>query len=298
MNIGNINPLRGPEDNSPVHRAPMTPAQFMAATGMSLPKDMFRAVSNPTQAEAAIESEEAPAAESRPERPRKSLSEARENLKSGMGRLKDQSEDDKAALREIARTVDSRTDLLSAEKEWLFASEVLVYSADQAMKMTSPEKHGQPWSPKQEERLKALSATFEGARDTVEALSPKLEKPDTGKETFATSPLGLTLKGEALANVADDDPLVAELPAKYRVAPTQNQEPPPVDNTPPPEKPDPLVKIWESRRQESQEMFNDYKTLMQKTTEWKQRILASRIAFFWRVYGMHNNFLSGAYRRG
>jgi len=299
VNIGNINPLRGPEESGAPAPVRVPPAHFFhTSTGMSLPKDLFNALPGkmaPQTDAARVEAPEGPEAPAAAA-PRKSLSEARESFRSSLSVLKDQSDDDKAALREIAKTVDLRTDLRSGEKEWLFASEVLVYCADNVMKMTSPEKRGQPWTGMQEDRFRALAATFEGAKDTTEALSPKIEKPDTKAETFATSPLGLTLKGEALAKLPDSDPLVAELPPKYRTA--SNQEPP--ANTPPEEPPvetDPLVRIWESRRQESQEMFNDYKTLMQKTSEWKARILASRISFFWRVYGMHAGVIAESWRR-
>lgn len=298
MNIGNINPLRGPEENGAPAPVRVQPAQFFqSATGMSLPKDLFNALSGTMVSQAGVASDAAPAAapEAPAVAPRKSLSEARESFRSSLAVLKDQSDDDKAALREIAKSVDLRTDLRSGEKEWLFASEVLVYCADNVMKMTSPEKRGQPWTGGQEARFRALAATFEGAKDTTEALSPKIEKPDTKAETFATSPLGLTLKGEALAKLPDSDPLVAELPPKYRTSPSQETpvNEPPAD----PGETDPLVRIWESRRQESQAVFNDYKTLMQKTSEWKARILASRISFFWRVYGMHAGFIAETWRR-
>ncbi|MBT9583622.1 hypothetical protein IV102_09735 [bacterium] len=206
----------------------------------------------------------------------KSLAECRDEFKARLSKLKYQNDDDKAAVRELAQSVNDRTDLNSKEKEWLFANEMMAYTADIAMQMTGWEKKGQPWTPKQQERFEAITETFAAAKGVSEAVTPLVEKPDVKAPAFEAEN-----KAESKAEGT-----------------TKSAEP--SANTPPPANEgssDPIVRIWESRRQEAQDVFNDYKAMMQKITEWKQRIMASRLAFFWKVYGMHAGVIGETWRK-
>ena len=271
MNIGNINSVRGLEEVGPIRSNPVVQRPLLNnETSAPLPQDSIRVQG---------------AAQQQPEVQPKSLSQCRDEFKSGLSKLKNQSDDDKATVRELAQLVNQRTDLNSKEKEWLFASEMANYTADAAMTMTSWDKKGQPWTPKQQERFEAVTQTFKAAKELIEAVTPMVEKPDAKVPGFEAAAPGEALKAE---------------PAEQ--TPPSNQPPadvPPGDTPPtdPPVSSDPLVRIWESRRQEAQDVFNDYKAMMQKISEWKERILASRIAFFWKCYGMHSGVISESWRR-
>jgi hypothetical protein len=290
VNIGNINSLRGPEEVSSVRSTPvLRPAPLMGSA--PLPNDSVRVDgSAPTQ-----------------ETSGKPLSQARDEFKVGLAGLKNQSDDDKSAIRDIARMVDERTDLNSKEKEWLFATEMGVYTADAAMSMTSLEKKGQPWTAKQQSRFEALTQTYAAAKGVAEAVTPMVARPDNAPAFEAAGP-GAPLKAAATP--------LSPAPLQPAVAAAPLQPAPPLGvvnagagstpaaaagDTPPANPPaapkDPLVAIWESRRQEAQDVFNDYKALMQKMNDWKARIIASRIAFFWKVYGAHTTFLSDGWKR-
>lgn len=262
MNINNVN------STTPVV-APQVPL-FTPTTMGPPPKDPqdLRVKGNLQPAEAAQEVKTRP------------IDECRDAFKTGLANLKGQTDDDKQAIRDIAKMVNERSDLNSKEKEWLFATEMIAYTADAAMTMTGWEKKGQPWTPKQQDRFSALTETHAAAKDLVAAVTPLVEKPDTQPQV----------------------PTLAEkLKAAEPATPAASASPAPAENAPPSNTPpgssDPLVRIWESRRQEAQDMMNDYKALMQKITEWKQRILASRIAFFWKVYGAHTGFLNDSWRK-
>lgn len=292
MNIGNINSLRGPEEVGSVRSTPvLRPAPLVGSA--PLPNDSVR-VEGPSAIEA-------PSG--------KPLSEVRDEFKVGLGKLKNQSDDDKSAIRDIARMVDERTDLNSKEKEWLFATEMGAYTADAAMSMTSLEKKGQPWTAKQQSRFEALTQTYAASKGVADAVTPMVARPD-GAPSFEAAGPGAPIK--AAATPLSPAPLqpAAAVPlqpappigvptaaANAATAPAAADSNAPSGNTPPAAPKDPLVAIWESRRQEAQDVFNDYKALMQKMTEWKQRIIASRIAFFWKVYGAHTTFLSDGWKR-
>ncbi|MBN9419950.1 MAG: hypothetical protein J0I12_31130 [Candidatus Eremiobacteraeota bacterium] len=293
MNIGNINSLRGPEEVSSVRSTPvLRPAPLLGSA--PLPNDSVRV--------------EGPGATEAPSG--KPLSEVRDEFKVGLGKLKNQSDDDKSAIRDIARMVDERTDLNSKEKEWLFATEMGAYTADAAMSMTSLEKKGQPWTAKQQGRFEALTQTYAAAKGVADAVTPMVARPDSTPSFEAAGP-GAPIKAAttplspAPLQPAAAVPLQPAPPigvptaagATAAAAPAAADSNAPSGNTPPAAPKDPLVAIWESRRQEAQDVFNDYKALMQKMTEWKQRIIASRIAFFWKVYGAHTTFLSDGWKR-
>ena len=59
---------------------------------------------------------------------------------------------------------------------------------------------------------------------------------------------------------------------------------------------DPLAAMWESRRQEAQDVRDDWLTMQQKIQQSKERIYLSRLAFFWKVSGMHTGFLNETWR--
>ena len=262
MNIKNINSLTSPTSASqvPVFR----PAK---AESEPLPQDSVRVNGAPQAAG--------------PEVRQKSLAECRDEFKAKLSKLKYQNDDDKAAVRELAQSVNDRTDLNSKEKEWLFANEMMAYTADTAMQMTGWEKKGQPWTPKQQERFEAITETFAAAKGVSEAVTPLVEKPDMKAPTF-----------EAAAK--------AENKTESKTESTTKSPEPSANNTAPPANEgssDPIVRLWESRRQEAQDVFNDYKAMMQKITEWKQRIMASRLAFFWKVYGMHAGVIGETWRK-
>lgn len=285
MNIGNINSVRGPEEVSSVRSTPvLRPAPLTGSA--PLPNDSVRVDgSAPTQ-----------------ETNGKSLSQARDEFKVSLAGLKNQSDDDKSAIRDIARSVDERTDLNSKEKEWLFATEMGVYTADAAMTMTSLEKKGQPWTAKQQSRFEALTQTYASAKGVAEAVTPMVARPDS-TPTFEAAGPGTPLKAAAPLSPAPLQPAAAvplQPAPPLGVVPGASATPAPAENAPPtpPATPkDPLVAIWESRRQEAQDVFNDYKALMQKMNDWKARIIASRIAFFWKVYGAHTTFLSDGWKK-
>lgn len=268
MNINPLNSPRGPEAVGPV--GPVIPRFLGHQTFMANPTDSVK-VDGPS----AVES-------SQPSVDPKKLAKLRDDFKSSLSKLKGQTEDDKVAVRDLARMVNERTDLNSKEKEWLFAQEMIAYSSDVAMQMTGWEKKGQPWTPMQQSRFEAVSETFAAAKGLSEAITPLVAKPD--------------------GSLPPSQPVApAQEPASSASATSSNASPPP-GNAPPAQEPpvapkDPLVEIWEMRRQEAQDMFNDYKAMMQKITEWKQRILASRISFFWKVYGMHSGFIAESWRR-
>ncbi len=300
MNIGNINSVRGNEEISSVRSTPVL--KPMPLTGSApLPNDSVRV--NGAQGTSAPDP--------------KLLSQAREGFKVNLGNLKGQSDDDKSAIRDIARMVDERVELNSKEKEWLFATEMQAYTADAAMSMTSLEKKGQPWSPKQQSRFEALTGTYATAKGVAEAVTPMVARPDSVTPSFDAAGPGSQVKAAAVAPLApaplQPAPPVAAAPlqpappapaglqpapapAAGGNTPPSNPGAPPA-NTPPAPPKDPLVAIWESRRQEAQDVFNDYKALMQKISDWKARIIASRIAFFWKVYGAHTNFLSDGWKK-
>lgn len=288
MNIGNINSVRGPEEISSVRSTPvLRPAPLTGSA--PLPNDSVRVNGSASTQETGG----------------KTLSQARDEFKVGLAGLKNQSDDDKSAIRDIARMVDERTDLNSKEKEWLFATEMSAYTADAAMSMTSLEKKGQPWTANQQSRFDALTKTYAGAKGVAEAVTPMVARPD-GAPSFEAAGPGAPIKAAAAPlTPAPLQPAVALQPAPPIGVPTTaasatpgtTDANPPAGNTPPAPPKDPLVAIWESRRQEAQDVFNDYKALMQKMTEWKQRIIASRIAFFWKVYGAHTTFLSDGWKR-
>ncbi|MFN8606554.1 MAG: hypothetical protein U0931_03415 [Vulcanimicrobiota bacterium] len=305
MNIGNINSLRGPEEVSSVRSTPVLKPMPLAGSS-PLPSDSVRVAAG-TQ-------------ESQPVGDAKPLSQAREAFKVNLANLKGQNEDDKNAIRDIARSVDERPDLNSKEKEWLFATEMGAYTADAAMTMTSLEKKGQPWTQKQQERFDALIQTYGAAKGVAEAVTPMVARPDSGTPSVeAGAAAGTPVKAAAPLTPAPLQPAVPlqpapslaaaplqPAPAGLQPAPTPassgGAQPPadpnaPPANTPPAPPKDPLVAIWESRRQEAQDVFNDYKALMQKIADWKARIIASRIAFFWKVYGAHTNFLSDGWKK-
>ena len=221
------------------------------------------------------------------EAPAKSVKELRADFQKHLRVLKDQTDDDKAFLVELHKRVDARTDLNKNEKEWLFVTEIQGYTAGEAMKMTSWEKKGQPWTPTQESRFKALSGTYGAAKELVAAITPLVEKPDATLPSFEAAAPG----SEVTKSVA---PAVSAAPASNAPPANNAGETPPAE---PPESPDPMVRIWEARRREAQDLANDFKTMLQKTAEWKQRILASRLAFFWKYYGMHANFIADSWRR-
>jgi len=227
----------------------------------------------------------------------KPLSQCREEFKSNLAGLKGQTDDDKVSIRDIARSVDERTDLNSKEKEWLFATEMGVYSADAAMTMTSLEKKGQPWTTNQQSRFEALTGTYAAAKGVAEAVTPMVAKPETQPPSLEAAAPGQPIKAAGPLTPAPLQPAVAAS-APLQPAPLATGAVPETDPNAPPAPPkDPLVAIWESRRQEAQDTFNDYKALMQKMTDWKARIIASRIAFFWKVYAAHTNFLSDGWKR-
>jgi hypothetical protein len=269
VHIGNINSVRGPEEIRPSQVPVFRP--LGNETSVPLPQDSIRVQGAPLQTEPQVKT--------------KSLAECRQEFKASLSRLKGQSDDDRAAIRQLAQQVNDRTDLNSKEKEWLFANEMLAYTADAAMQMTGWEKKGQPWSPKQQDRFEAVTETFASAKGLSEAVTPMVEKPDTKLPGFEAAIPGQTLKSEAPASTSASS------------APVPTNQAPPAGDTPPAESSDPLVRIWESRRQEAQDVFNDYKAMMQKITEWKQRILASRLAFFWKVYGMHSGVIGETWRK-
>ncbi|MBS2036190.1 hypothetical protein JST97_14465 [bacterium] len=291
MNIGNINSVRGNEEIGSIRPTPgLKP---MPLTGSApLPNDSVRVnAADPSQ----------PAGDA------KKLSKAREDFKVNLANLKGQSEDDKSAIRDIARSVDERPDLNSKEKEWLFATEMGAYTADAAMSMTSLEKKGQPWTPKQQSRFEALIQTYGAAKGVADAVTPMVARPDSAAPSFDAAAPGAQVKAAAPLAPAPLQPAPLQ-PAPLAAAPLQpapaaNSAPASTDataaqgNTPPAPPKDPLVAIWESRRQEAQDVFNDYKALMQKISDWKARIIASRIAFFWKVYGAHTNFLSDGWKK-
>ncbi len=285
MNIGNINSLRGPEEIGSIRSTPvLRPAPLTGSA--PLPNDSVRMDGS------------APAQETSG----KPLSQARDEFKTGLAGLKSQSDDDKSAIRDIARRVDERTDLNSKEKEWLFATEMGAYTADAAMSMTSLEKKGQPWTAKQQSRFEALTKTYAGAKGVAEAVTPMVARPDSTPSFEAAGPGAPIKAAVAPLTPAPLQPAVALQPAPPVGVPTAAAGATAASadasgNTPPSPPKDPLVAIWESRRQEAQDVFNDYKALMQKMTEWKQRLIASRIAFFWKVYGAHTNFLSDGWKR-
>ncbi|MBX3168302.1 MAG: hypothetical protein KF760_12870 [Candidatus Eremiobacteraeota bacterium] len=280
MNIGNINSVRGPEEIGSIRSTPvLRPAPLLGSA--PLPNDSVRVNgSAPVQ-----------------ETGGKPLSQVRDEFKVGLAGLKNQSDDDKSAIRDIARMVDERTDLNSREKEWLFATEMGAYTADAAMSMTSLEKKGQPWTAKQQSRFEALTQTYAAAKGVAEAVTPMVARPDSAPSFEAAGP-GAPIKAAAPLTPAPLQPAppigVPTAAASATPAADGNAQ---AGNTPPAPPKDPLVAIWESRRQEAQDVFNDYKALMQKMTEWKQRIIASRIAFFWKVYGAHTTFLSDGWKR-
>lgn len=283
MNIGNINSVRGPEEVSSVRSAPLRPLNLSGSA--PLPNDSVR-VNGVSPA--------------KPESTGKPLSQCREEFKTNLAGLKGQTDDDKAAIRDIARSVDERTDLNSKEKEWLFATEMGVYTADAAMTMTSLEKKGQPWTAQQQSRFEALTGTYAAAKGVAEAVTPMVAKPDSQPPSFEAAAPGQPIKAAPLTPAPLQPVAVATVP--LQPAPLASGTAPPADPNAPPATPpappkDPLVAIWESRRQEAQDTFNDYKALMQKMTDWKARIIASRIAFFWKVYAAHTNFLSDGWKR-
>ncbi len=290
MNIGNINSLRGPEEVGSVRATPvLRPAPLTGSA--PLPSDSVRV-------EGAAPAQETSG---------KPLSQVRDEFKVGLSNLKNQSDDDKSAIRDIARMVDERTDLNSKEKEWLFATEMGAYTADAAMSMTSLEKKGQPWTAKQQSRFEALTQTYAAAKGVTEAVTPMVARPDSAPSfeaagapiTPSTTPLTpAPLQPAAAVPLQPAPPIGVPTAAASAATATSGAEASAqTGNTPPAAPKDPLVAIWESRRQEAQDVFNDYKALMQKMTEWKQRIIASRIAFFWKVYGAHTNFLSDGWKR-
>ena len=297
MNIGNINSVRGNEEVSSIRSTPVL--KPMALTGSApLPNDSVRVNGAPG---------------SQPATDPKLLSQAREAFKVNLSNLKGQSDDDKGAIRDIARMVDERVELNSKEKEWLFATEMGAYTADAAMTMTSLEKKGQPWTATQQSRFEALTKTYAAAKGVAEAVTPMVARPDSGTPSFDAAGPGTQVKAAAPLAPAPLQPAppVAAAPLQPAPpapagllpapAPAGGTQPPADPNAPPATPPappkDPLVAIWESRRQEAQDVFNDYKALMQKISDWKARIIASRIAFFWKVYGAHTNFLSDGWKK-
>jgi len=292
VNIGNINSLRGPEEISSVRSTPvLRPAPLTGSA--PLPNDSVRVDGSAATKETSG----------------KPLAQARDEFKVGLADLKNQSDDDKSAIRDIARMVDERTDLNSKEKEWLFATEMGVYTADAAMSMTSLEKKGQPWTAKQQSRFEALTKTYAGAKGVAEAVTPMVARPES-TPTFEAAGPGAQVKAAAATPLspAPLQPAVAAAPLQpapplgvVNPAAGGAAAPAAADGNAPPATPappkDPLVAIWESRRQEAQDIFNDYKALMQKMNDWKARIIASRIAFFWKVYGAHTTFLSDGWKR-
>ena len=276
MKIGNVNSVRGPEEVGPA-RVAQTPRPPVGPSVVPLPQDSIRLKG---------------ASSAEPEVKQKSLAECREAFKAGLTNLKGQTDDDRAAIKDLAKMVNDRPDLNSKEKEWLFATEMITYTADVAMQMTGWEKKGQPWTPKQQARFEGVSQTFAAAKDVVAAVTPMVEKPDGSLPSFESASAGEGLRAAPL-NTA---PLSGSVAAS-NVAVTNTA--PPADSTPPANgvSSDPLVRIWESRRQEAQDMFNDYAAMMQKVSEWKARICASRISFFWKVYGAHAGFLNDSWKK-
>lgn len=298
MNIGNINSVRGNEELGSIRPTPVL--KPMPLTGSApLPNDSVRVnATEPSQ----------PLGDAKP------LSQAREEFKVNLANLKGQSDDDKNAIRDIAKMVDERVDLNSKEKEWLFATEMGAYTADAAMSMTSLEKKGQPWTAKQQGRFEALIQTYGAAKGVAEAVTPMVARPDSGAPSFDAAAPGSQVKAATPLQPAPLQPAppVATVPLQPAPAVAGGLQPAPAPsggaqapadpnappgNTPPAPPKDPLVAIWESRRQEAQDVFNDYKALMQKIADWKSRIIASRIAFFWKVYGAHTNFITDGWKK-
>lgn len=259
MNIGNINSVRGPEEVKSV-RIPPQVAPFRPIADAPLPKDS-------AQVEGAAPAE--------PAAPQKSLSELRADFKASLGQLSGQNDEDKQAVKDIAKEVDKRADLNSKEKEWLFATEVFAYTTDVAMQMTGWDKKGQPWTPKQQTRFEAISTTNGAAQALMAAVEPTIAKPESPPPFESGVPGNNTASESGNSDPAKNDPA--------------NPAPQPSS--------DPLVRIWESRRQEAQDMYNDYKAFIQKMNDWKARIAASRIAFFWKVYNMHAGFIADSWRK-
>jgi len=270
VNINPLNSPRGSEAVSPI--APIMPRFLGNQTFVANPTDSVK-VDGPASAEA-----------SQPSVDPKKLAKLRDEFKSSLSRLKGQTEDDKVAVRDLARMVNERSDLNSKEKEWLFANEMIAYTSDVAMQMTGWEKKGQPWTPMQQSRFEAVSDAFAAAKGLSETITPLVAKPD------GSLPPGQPVPAQESASAGNASS--SSVPSSD--APPSNAPP---AQEPPPAPKDPLVEIWEMRRQEAQDMFNDYKAMMQKITEWKQRILASRISFFWKVYGMHAGFIAESWRR-
>lgn len=279
MNLGSIGGVQGlrPLEEVGAVRPAITPQMPKVPAETSVPARDFVSV-------------EGAAA---PEAPPKSVKELRADFQKQLRVLKDLTDDDKAFLVDLHKRVDARADLNKNEKEWLFVSEIQGYTAIESMKMTSWDKKGQPWTPTQENRFRTLAGTNAAAKDLVGAITPLVEKPDSALPSFeAAAPGGATLKAAA------PEPAPFNNAAPGNGSETGNT-PPPGNETPvePPPSPDPMVRIWEARRREAQDMATDWQSVLQKTSDWKQRIFASRLAFFWKIYGMHCGYLNDSWRR-
>jgi hypothetical protein len=280
VNIGNIKNLRPMEElgavrplpKFPPAEAPVAPnPQDQVEMGLGLPAP---GVSDPVVAEGAAV-------------PQKSISELTRDFVAQVANLKSQSPEDHAYLQEAFKAVDARKDLNSNERKYLFAVEVQAYALQESKEMTKAELKGQPTTPKEGTRFRALADSFGAAKDLLTALEPKVAKPDSTPPTFEAAVPGEGLKAVSGAPAASATPSSAPAPAADGSVPPPAPEP----------SSDPMVRIWESRRQESQDMANDFKTLLQKTTEWKQRIFASRLAFFWKIYGMRAGYIAESWRK-
>ena len=195
---------------------------------------------------------------------------------------------DGQALAALRKEVDEKIDLSSKEKEFDFALGVSLYALDNAAKVAKS-----PDGITQSERLGGLNQTYQAAKDLHNLLSPHIVAPEGVKTGTAVPPsFDLGTPGSLASNSASD-PVAA--PNNNSAAPP----PPGNDGTQPPiepVKPDPgelALKLYQSRQEEAQDAFKDWKNVMQKMSDWKQRIAASRMAFFWRIYNMHADFISG-----
>lgn len=285
--------------NTPVSKAQdVTPAAAPSVRPVTPRDPRFNAtfgIRDSSQVELPGKVEQAPPA------PEKSVSELRSEFKSSRASLRLQNEDDRAVVDHIRKMVDGRSDLSSKEKEWLYAAELHAYSSDQVMRMTGWEKREQPWSPKQEERFRALADTHSTSKQLLQAITPQVEQSNAaavpGEVLKSNNPWAEAARRQAAGpsqSPANSTPPADGTPP-VNPAPTGNGGP--VIGTPPELQPDPMVRLWEMRRQEAQDMFNDFKMLLQMQMDSKARILASRQAFFWKMYEKHTGFLCETWRR-
>jgi hypothetical protein len=287
--IGDINPLRGASEV-----ARPTVAARPAAPSSSEPvlRDQVDLQGGQKAAPASVTRESSVATE-QPVVKAPTLAEARGAFKQSLLDLAKVSPEDSGAIDALAKAVGDRPDLSSKEKEYLFATEVAAYTVDASMKINKD-----PNGVAQSDRLAGLTQAFRASKGLHDAVSPGIVAPDgikTGTSVPPSFDLGAPGGGLAEGSIpAAPANVPGNVPSNPAVPPENGAQPP--AEPPKPDAHAAALKLYQARQEEAQDAFKDWKTIMQKMSDWKQRIAASRMAFFWRVYNMHADYISGKTR--